>query len=147
MSPAPEARATSMALAAARVAASHVPSDLPLASPSGLPGETVQRSGDEASPPILPPAESSSATVITFPGAEETIGEVTAAAPVQRAADAAPQAAAPATDASGTSGGGSTPPADLDALAERLYPRLSFYLKNELRLDRERFGVLTDVRD
>jgi hypothetical protein len=48
--------------------------------------------------------------------------------------------AAPAADGQG---GGNQ---DLDALAGRLYERLLGRLKAELRLDRERAGMLTDLR-
>jgi syndecan 1 len=56
--------------------------------------------------------------------------------PVQRAEPSA----APAADGQG---GGNQ---DLDALAGRLYERLLGRLKAELRLDRERAGMLTDLR-
>ena len=36
--------------------------------------------------------------------------------------------------------------ADLDELAKRLYGRLRVMLKHELRLDRERAGLLTQTR-
>jgi len=47
---------------------------------------------------------------------------------------------APAAAGRGTDG------SDLDELAKRLYGRLRVMLKHELRLDRERAGVLTQVR-
>jgi hypothetical protein len=79
----------------------------------------------------------------------------------QAAAVAAPDL--PAADLGGTGGGPSdgpvptappgtppaaagTPPPDLDELARRLFDPLSARLRAELRLDRERAGVVTDLR-
>lgn len=42
-------------------------------------------------------------------------------------------------------GAGTSPPADLDDLARKLYDRLRFRLTTELRLDRERSGCVTDL--
>jgi hypothetical protein len=67
--------------------------------------------------------------------------------PVQRA-QAEPVASAPTTQserAEAASPGGQ-PPQDLDELAGRLYERIRHRLKAELRLDRERAGLLTDLR-
>ena len=57
----------------------------------------------------------------------------------QRAASAGP----PGAPAAGAHGGDTS---DLDELAKRLYGRLRVMLKHELRLDRERAGVLTQGR-
>ena len=56
-----------------------------------------------------------------------------------------PEATAPTTSAGPTPTAG-TPTADLDELARRLYGRLRVMLKHELRLDRERAGLLTASR-
>jgi len=63
-------------------------------------------------------------------------------------ATAAPE---PTASAAPTTSAGLTPPAtaptaDLDELARRLYGRLRVMLKHELRLDRERAGLLTASR-
>jgi hypothetical protein len=42
--------------------------------------------------------------------------------------------------------GGALPAGDLDALAGRLYDKIRYRLKAELRLDRERAGLITDRR-
>jgi hypothetical protein len=58
--------------------------------------------------------------------------------------------APPGGDAPGGGSGGAAPAAggagqDLDALAGKLYDRIRVRLKQELRLDRERSGYLTDL--
>ena len=65
---------------------------------------------------------------------------------VQRAGEesAAAPAAPAAAGAPGARGTGTA--RDLDELAKRLYGRLRVMLKHELRLDRERAGVLTQGR-
>jgi hypothetical protein len=73
-------------------------------------------------------------------------------ATVERTVAAAPPVSAEATAAPApTASAGPTPPAaaptaDLDELARRLYGRLRVMLKHELRLDRERAGLLTASR-
>lgn len=42
--------------------------------------------------------------------------------------------------------GAALPAGDLDALAGRLYDKIRYRLKAELRLDRERAGLITDRR-
>ena len=42
--------------------------------------------------------------------------------------------------------GGALATGDLDALAGRLYDKIRYRLKAELRLDRERAGMITDRR-
>jgi hypothetical protein len=82
--------------------------------------------------------------------------------PVQRADEPAPETptttATPDTPAAGTQApagqqaGGIPPPGaaggvgDLDELAKRLYERIRGRLRAELRLDRERAGLVTDLR-
>jgi hypothetical protein len=81
------------------------------------------------------------------PGAESGGAPGAPAAPgaiVQRAADASPPeslgtaAAAPAAPGA--------PQHNLDDLAAKLYDRIRARLKSELRLDRERAGLITDLR-
>jgi hypothetical protein len=85
-----------------------------------LPRESVQRLDAPAPDPTAPPA--------AVPSSSTSSPESTPAAP------AAGPGAAP------TSG------AALDELVRRLYDPLSARLKDELRLDRERAGVITDLR-
>jgi hypothetical protein len=75
--------------------------------------------------------------------APEPVADPPAASPAVPAAPAAP--AAEGTPEGGGSGG---PPsgAALDELVRRLYDPLSARLKDELRLDRERAGLITDLR-
>jgi hypothetical protein len=76
---------------------------------------------------------------------------------VQRATDTTPATdnatppppapPAPGSTAPGTTAGhAGANSAELDELAKRLYGRLRVMLKHELRLDRERAGVLTQGR-
>jgi hypothetical protein len=63
---------------------------------------------------------------------------------VQRAEEASPAPAAAAAAAPSAAAGES--PAALDELAGRLYDRIRARLRDELLIDRERAGMLTDVR-
>jgi hypothetical protein len=63
-----------------------------------------------------------------------------AVAPLTMPPETAAEPAAPAADRRPTA-----PPADLDELARKLYDRIRTRLKAELRLDRERAGLLTDL--
>ena len=76
---------------------------------------------------------------VTPPAAAAPVPSESASVPLglQRAAEG-PASAAPPPAAPGPTG-------DLDELAERLYDRIRFHLKSELRLDRERAGLLTDL--
>ena len=69
--------------------------------------------------------------------------ELTAAMPAPAAAPA-PSAAAPAATSATAPPGAAAPP--LDELARQLFGPLTARLKAELRLDRERAGLLTDLR-
>jgi transglutaminase-like putative cysteine protease len=98
-------------------------------SPGGAPTVTVQRAVEEpAATPAMPesPAEPPVPPVVPagLPGAE---GAVTAVA-------------------AGAAAGGALAAGDLDALAGRLYDKIRYRLKAELRLDRERAGLITDRR-
>lgn len=93
---------------------------------------------------------------IVFPGLAAHIApmsETATAPPIQRQA-ASPTAEAPAASpepAAATTPAAATPPAaggkpaELDELAKKLYERIRTRLKAELRLDRERAGLLTDL--
>lgn len=91
---------------------------------------------------------------IVFPGLAAHIapmGETASATPVQReAAPTTAEAPAASPGAGATPAGGAAPgagdkPAELDELAKKLYERIRTRLKAELRLDRERAGLLTDL--
>jgi hypothetical protein len=89
----------------------------------GSDGALVFRSPEAAAPPV-PPAPTPPPAPLSAP------------VPVQRVT-----ATAPATQAQ------QDPlPPDLDELAMRLYPRLRPYLRKDLWLDRERSGMLADLR-
>jgi hypothetical protein len=78
----------------------------------------------------------------SFGGAEPDVDVDAGDGPtVQRAGATATAASAPGPPAPAGAAGG-----DLDELAKRLYGRLRVMLKHELRLDRERAGVLTQGR-
>jgi hypothetical protein len=95
--------------------------DAPAALTADLPGAF------EPSGPQAPAIAQAAAIPIELPGAEP----VTAVARDLAAASAA---------APGMATG------DLDALAGRLYDKIRYRLKAELRLDRERAGLITDRR-
>lgn len=67
------------------------------------------------------------------------------AVPVDAPPPSAPLAAAPAAPA-GAAPAAAAAPADVDELARRLFEPLSARIRAELRLDRERSGLMTDVR-
>lgn len=92
-------------------------------------GETVQR--QEAAGAAGAPAPS--------PGGEPGMASITASAPSPATGPAS--SAAPAGP---PASGAASPP--LDELARRLFEPLTARLKAELRLDRERAGLLTDLR-
>ena len=114
---------------------------LPLAMPAPLPAPTL--AGDAAvnagvaqrlpdnSVQFAPPAESSSGFAFE--------------APVQRMADVPVVQTAPAATAAAGGGEGALP-TDLDELARRLFDPLSARLKTELWLDRERAGLISELR-
>ena len=84
-------------------------------------------------------------------------GDASDDTPVQRAVEpettldlpvqtAPPQPAAPASEARPGARGGPPSGAELEELARRIYEPLSSRLRAELWTDRERAGLLTDVR-
>lgn len=99
--------------------------------PAVAPVIAVQRAVEDVatSVPDALPELPSSATAPAVPLAAGSIGAV--------AADAAAGAGAVAGAAGATAG-------DLDALAGRLYDKIRYRLKAELRLDRERAGLITN---
>jgi hypothetical protein len=87
------------------------------------------------------------------PGAEpevqrsvETEVQLAGADPAPAPAAPAPTAPAPAGAAGGPAGAAAPSGADLDEMARRLYEPLSAKLRAELWQDRERSGLLTDLR-
>jgi hypothetical protein len=88
-------------------------------------------------------------TEVPIPGAELQRDAEAAAAPA--AAEPTPDTA-PAAPSAGPAVGGSPPPAapatgvDLEEMARRLFDPLSARLRAELWLDRERAGLVTDLR-
>lgn len=64
---------------------------------------------------------------------------------VSHASSAGPTAEGTSTPAPAPAPGGAGAGGDLDDLARRLYDRIRDQLKRELRLDRERHGMLTDI--
>jgi hypothetical protein len=103
-----------------------------LASPlRTVPSDTVQRQEDDAGPMDSPvPAADSKPPPVGLPAAAAPAAVTASAA---SSASAAPVAPAP-------------PGPPLDELARQLFGPLAARLKAELRLDRERAGLLTDLR-
>ncbi|MGH9281525.1 MAG: hypothetical protein ACRD0S_01170, partial [Acidimicrobiales bacterium] len=97
-------------------------------------------------PPPAPdptPVAAGAATPADVQRAEEEVAAPTAAP------DSPPTAGPPAatgTVPAGAGGGAPPTPEQLDELARRLYDKLRWRLKAELTLDRERAGLLTDLR-
>jgi hypothetical protein len=90
----------------------------------GPDGALVFRSPEAAAPPV-PTAPAPPPVPVPAP---VPVQRVTATAPAKEAEQAEPE------------------PPDLDELAMRLYPKLRPYLRKDLWLDRERSGLLADLR-
>jgi hypothetical protein len=102
----------------------------------GTPATPLPTAGPTAAPPLPdPPSPGTRDAPATVDGT--TVG----GSAVGGSAVGTP---APATGAPGSGTAGA--PADLDELARRLFDPLSARLRAELRLDRERAGVHTDLR-
>ena len=91
-----------------------------------------------------PPAPS--AETAATPGTVQRAAEDDLAAPPPVAGPPAAAGAAPLTPPGGSGPGAAATPEQLDELARRLYDKIRYRLKAELRLDRERAGLLTDLR-
>lgn len=115
-------------------------------------GTTAQRSIDTGSTdPVVPTAvgghpylseTAAPATVLSRPVALGDQPLTSGQAPsVQTAVDASPPPPTPAS-----TGAAAALPTDLDELARRLFDPLSTRLKSELWMDRERAGMVTDLR-
>jgi hypothetical protein len=92
------------------------------------------------------PAEAYSEPVSAAPAAASTTPAAASTAPPAMAATAAPAEASAAASPATTppAAAGATP--SLEELARQLFGPLTARLKAELRLDRERAGLLTDLR-
>ena len=113
-----------------------------------LRGRTIDRSTTRRG--ARPAADTEPDTAGRGPGVtsgerHDTLGDADAA--VQLLAEAAPQTARVEQTAAGSIGAGSAVSDDqIDRLAGRLYPRLRDRWRNELRLEHERAGRVSDVR-
>lgn len=116
----------------------------PTAAAVGIAQRSVDRSLISPAPAIEPSTDNG-------PGAPQ-VGTVTGEAPVQREDAAQPQDAGTAQPAPApisnvaTAGPAAAPTQNLDDLVRRLYDPLAARLRAELRLDRERAGLITDLR-
>jgi len=77
-------------------------------------------------------------TEITFPAPPDGGGGGTTPAPAPEPSAPAP---APAAAPSGGTGAGAAGTGDLDELAHKLYDRIRWRMRSELRLDMERAGL------
>jgi hypothetical protein len=103
----------------------------PVAAPSVMVQRAIDASDDMGAQPSLtpePPAPPLIPAPPSMPAAPSLAGGEGAVATVASGAAAA------------------LPAGDLDALAGRLYDKIRYRLKAELRLDRERAGLITDRR-
>ena len=118
---------------------------LPVAAPSHIVSAPVVSS--PAAPPSTDAAGSSpdGANDWTGAGPEDDGHDMPSIQLAAASAAGTPSTAAGAAAAGGSGGGGQSP-ADLDELARRLYGRIRVHLRHELRLDRERAGVLVEGR-
>jgi hypothetical protein len=118
--------------------------ELDLAKPSAAPATAtaaLQRDAAAGISDVQPAAQP--APVVAQPVPEVQRQE----APASDAAPASPPTATVGSESANAASGGTTPQTEeeLDVLAGRLYDHIATRLRRELRMDRERTGLLTDL--
>jgi hypothetical protein len=98
-----------------------------------------------------PPVEVAGPVIQTFTGQGIPAGPAPAAAAmpeptVQREGEGVAAAAAPAQSGGGSAGPAAASDKELDDLARKLYGRIRVHLRSDLLVERERAGMLIDLR-